>query len=244
MMGLRTGSRTNPVSGLRHRAWQWTKVIAGLFVFAGAMALLIRSGLGLGPWDAFHLGVSAWTGMSVGVAIIVVGFFILVASMFLGVRPGPATIANMFLIGAFLELVLPYVPEANRWTALPYHVAGIVLWGLATGLYIAPGLGKGPRDGLMLGLADRTGWSVGRVRTVIEFTVLAAGWALGGLVGIGTVLFAIGIGPATEWGLRLFGVVPARPNRSHPIYERLAVAATLFRRESRCAEAPDLEFPG
>ncbi len=195
---------------------RWAQLLAGLFCYGLAMALLLRSGLGLGPWDAFHVGLSAWTGMSVGLVIALVGLVLIVGTLFIGVRPGPGTLANMVLVGLFLEAILPFIPEANRWMALPYHLAGILLTGVATGLYIAPGLGKGPRDGLMLGVAQRTGWSVRHVRTGIELSVLALGWAMGGRIGFGTLLFAAGIGPATEWGLRWFGVVAPGPPALRP----------------------------
>jgi len=189
---------------------RWVQLLVGLFCYGVAMSLLLRSGLGLGPWDAFHVGLSNWSGIRVGVVIALVGLVLIVGTRFIGVQPGPGTLANMVLVGLFLELVLPFVPEANVWMGLPYHLAGILLTGIATGLYIAPGLGKGPRDGLMLGLAQRTGWQVRHVRTGIEVSVLLLGWSLGGRIGFGTLLFAVGIGPATEWGLRWFGVMPAR----------------------------------
>lgn len=198
---------TRPARIAKGGVARWTQLLAGLFCYGLAMSLLIQSGLGLGPWDAFHVGLSTWTGIGIGVIIAVVGLILIVGTLFIGVRPGPGTLANMVLVGAFLELLLPVVPEATRWTALPYHLGGILLTGIATGLYIAPGLGKGPRDGLMLGVAQRTGWAVRHVRAGIELTVLLLGWAMGGRIGIGTILFALGIGPATEWGLRAFGVV-------------------------------------
>ncbi|HSH46962.1 MAG TPA: hypothetical protein VK966_14040 [Longimicrobiales bacterium] len=190
---------------------RWTRLLAGLFLFGVSIVLMIRSGLGLGPWDAFHVGLYHLTGMTVGTATIVVGLVIVVGTWFIGERPGPGTIANMVLIGIFVDLLLPVLPEATSWqVGLPYHLAGIGLTGVATGLYISPGLGRGPRDGLMLALAERTGQSVQRVRTVIEITVLALGWAMGGTVGVGTVLFALGIGPVTQWSLHWFGIAPGR----------------------------------
>ena len=184
---------------------RWVQLIGGLAVYGVAMSLLIRSGLGLGPWDAFHVGVSALTGLSLGMVVIGVGLAIVVGTWFIGVRPGPGTIANMVLLGVFVDLLLPVTPPApNLWASVAYHVVGIVLTGVATGLYIAPGLGKGPRDGMMIGVADRTGWPVGRVRTGIELSVLLLGWLMGAKLGAGTILFALGVGPATQWGLRVF----------------------------------------
>ena len=197
------GARTPTLARASRR---WAQLVLGLFVYGLACALMIRSEFGLGPWDAFHVGLHRLTGMSVGVASIVVGIAIVGGTWFIGVRPGPGTLANMVLIGVFIDLLMPLLPPAAGWLRPAYHVAGTVLTGLATGLYIAPGLGKGPRDGMMLGIAARTGWPVRRVRTVIELTVLVLGWALGATIGLGTIVFALGIGPATEWGLRLFGV--------------------------------------
>jgi len=202
-VGRRVGPRTPE---LARESRRWAQLILGLFVYGLACALLIRSEFGLGPWDAFHVGLHRLTGMSVGAASIVVGVAIVGGTWFIGVRPGPGTLANMVLIGVFIDLLLPALPSATGWLRPAYHIAGTVLTGFATGLYIAPGLGKGPRDGMMLGIAARTGWSVQRVRTAIELTVLALGWALGATVGPGTLVFALGIGPATQWGLRLFGV--------------------------------------
>jgi uncharacterized membrane protein YczE len=159
---------------------------------------MIRSEFGLGPWDAFHVGLHRLTGMSAGVASIVVGIAIVAGTWSIGVRPGAGTLADMVLIGVFIDLLLPALPPATGWLRPAYHAAGTLLTGFATGLCIAPGLGKGPRDGMMLGIAARTGWSVRRVRTAIELTVLALGWTLGGTVGLGTIVFALGIGPATR----------------------------------------------
>lgn len=193
---------------------RWTKLLVGLLIYGLATALMIRSGLGLGPWDAFHLGLSRLVGMSVGMASIVVGLVILCATWFLRVRPGLGTIANMVLIGVFLDLLLPWIPAAGEWLALPYHLTGLVLTGVATGMYIAAELGKGPRDGLMLAVSERTGWSVRRSRTIIEVAVLGLGWWMGGTVGLGTLLFAFGSGPVTQWGLRTFGALPTKPPES------------------------------
>ncbi|HEX2190440.1 MAG TPA: hypothetical protein VHG51_16140 [Longimicrobiaceae bacterium] len=195
-------------------AGRWAKLLGGLFLYALAVALMVEGGLGLGPWDAFHLGLARAAGASVGAANVAVGVAVVAGTWRLGVRPGPGTLANMVLIGVFIDLLLPVLPPADGRTAWLYHAAGIVLTGLATGLYIAPGLGKGPRDGLMLGVSAATGIPAGRVRTGIEAAVLALGWAMGGTIGVGTVLFALAIGPVTQWGLRAFGVPDG--GRPHP----------------------------
>lgn len=187
--------------------------MVGLVGFGLAIALMIRSGLGLGPWDAFHVGISLWTPLSVGVASIVTGLVVLGCSMLLGVRPGTGTVANMIVIGLATDLLLPLVPEADGWiSGVAYFLPALLLLGLCTGMYIGARMGSGPRDGLMLVLADRTGWPVGRVRTLIELSALAAGWAMGGQVGVGTLLFAVAVGPSAQWGLRLFDALPpSRP---------------------------------
>lgn len=192
----------------------WARLVAGLFGYALSIDLMIRSGLGLGPWDAFHVGLSRQTGISVGAASILTGVVIVAAAPLYGIRPGPGTIANMVLIGLFIDATLPWVPPApNAWTGFAVHVFAIALCGLSTGFYIAARLGNGPRDGLMLGLSGRTGWPVGRVRTLLELSALVFGWAMGGPVGLGTLLFALGIGPAAQWGLRLCGVQKAPQER-------------------------------
>jgi uncharacterized membrane protein YczE len=197
------------------REWSlraWVQLMVGLVGYGLAITLMIASQLGLGPWDAFHVGLHKLSGMSVGVASIVAGLVLLIGTWFIGVRLGPATIVNMVMIGVFIDLIQPWIPLAPNWLwGLIYHVSGIVICGLATGFYIAAGLGKGPRDGLMVGLSQRTGWPVGRVRTLIELVVLALGVTMGGTIGIGTLLFAFGIGPAAQWGLRVCGALEERP---------------------------------
>src|SRR5690606_19492698 len=144
---------------------------------------------------------------------ILVGLLIVLGTLLLGTRPGAGTLANMVLIGVFIDLLLPVVPDAPHWSwAAAYYAVAVVLAGFATGMYIGAGLGKGPRDGLMLGIAHHVGWPAGRVRTLIEVTVLVAGWLLGGTIGVGTIVFTLAIGPSVQWGLRLFGVLaPPRP---------------------------------
>jgi len=186
----------------------WLQLVGGLFGYGVAVALMIHSGLGLGPWDAFHVGLHQITGLTVGTVSILVGVGIVAWTMLLSIRPGAGTLANMVLVGVFMDLTIPWVPDAPHWSwGVAYYLAAIVLAGFSTGMYIGAGLGKGPRDGLMLGLSQHTGWPAGRVRTLIEASVLVAGWLLGGSIGVGTVLFTFGIGPTVQWGLRIFGVV-------------------------------------
>jgi uncharacterized membrane protein YczE len=172
-----------------------SQLLGGLLLFGASLALLVRSRLGLDPWDVFHQGLAIQSGIPIGTVTILVGVVVLLLWIPLGQRPGIGTIANVILVGLSLDATLAMMPTPTdlrvRWV---YLVAGIVLNGIATGAYIGAALGPGPRDGLMVGLADR-GHSLRVVRTTIELTVLVVGWLLGGTVGIGTVLFALAIGP-------------------------------------------------
>jgi uncharacterized membrane protein YczE len=187
------------------------QLLAGLGGFAFAIALMIQGGMGLGPWDAFHVGLHRLSGISVGTASILAGIVIIGISMALKTRPGPATIANMVLIGIFTDAALVVLPPASgRLIGAAYHLGGIGLIGLSSGMYLGARLGAGPRDALMTALAARTGWSISRTRTAIELSVLVIGWMMGGPLGVGTVVFALTVGPSVQWGMRLFGLVPSR----------------------------------
>ncbi len=171
------------------------QLLAGLVLFGASLALLVRSQLGLDPWNVFHQGLSVTSGLPIGVCTILSGAIVLVLWFPLHQRPGPGTVANVILVGLSLDFVLLLLPVPNglpmRWALL---LTGIALNGVATGVYIGAGLGPGPRDGLMVGLAKR-GQSLRVMRTMIEVTVLVAGFMLGGTVGIGTLLYAVTIGP-------------------------------------------------
>jgi uncharacterized membrane protein YczE len=158
-------------------------------------AMMLLGGLGVDPWDVFHQGLSRRVGLGVGTWALIVGAAVLLLWLPLRQRPGIGTISNVLVVGAVIDAVLAIFP-APHGLLLRYvlMVGGVFLNGVATGAYIGAGLGPGPRDGLMTGLAAR-GHSIRVVRTCIELTVLACGWALGGTVGIGTVLYAISIGP-------------------------------------------------
>lgn len=185
----------------------WARLLAGLAGFGVAIDLMVSSRLGLGPWDAFHKGLSERTGITLGTASALVGLAIVAFSWTIGIRPGVGTLANMVVIGWFIDVFAPYVPTAPSplW-GYAYYAVAILICGLATGFYIKAGLGKGPRDGLILGLVARSGWPVRRVRTLIELAALGLGWWMGGPVGVGTLIFAFGIGPAMQWGLQVCGV--------------------------------------
>lgn len=179
----------------------------GLLVCGLGIALIVAGDIGLAPWDVMHDGISERTGMPIGTAIIVVGFALLFVWIPLRVRPGIGTILNAIEIGLAVDLLLPLLPEPDHWLPrLALMATGVVTFGAGTGLYIGAGLGPGPRDGLMTGLAARTGYSLRLVRTVIEIAVLLAGWALGGTPGIGTAAFALTIGPLVQFFLHRFGM--------------------------------------
>ncbi len=172
------------------------QLYAGLVLYGLSMALLVRSGLGVMPWDVLHQGLARQLGWSLGVVTMVVGALVLLAWVPLRERPGLGTVSNVVVIGLALDAALAVLPEPG---ALPVRAAlvpaGILLNAVATAAYIGVHLGPGPRDGLMTGLVRRTGGSVRVVRTSIEVVVVAAGWLLGGTLGVATVLYALAIGP-------------------------------------------------
>jgi uncharacterized membrane protein YczE len=181
------------------------RLYAGLALYGASDALLIRGDLGLDPWDVFHQGLSRHSGISIGDVSIVVGAAVLLLWWPLRQRPGLGTVSNVLLVGAVIDLTMALVPHCEALAVrIPLLVAGVALNGAATGLYITARFGPGPRDGLMTGLHRRTGRSQRLIRTGIELTVLAAGSALGGGVGLGTVLYAVTIGPLAQFFLRLF----------------------------------------
>jgi uncharacterized membrane protein YczE len=188
------------------------RLLIGLLLYGVAIALMIEAALGASPWDALHQGVSRHVPMSLGTVMIVVAAGVLLLWIPLRQMPGLGTVANSLLLGPFADLALALIDTPQ---GLPMRAAtmlgGIVVCGFATALYVGAQLGPGPRDGLMTGLARRTGWSIRRVRTLIEISVLAVGVLLGGVVGVGTVLFAFGVGPLTQFFLRYLVVPLDRP---------------------------------
>ena len=181
----------------------------GLAAFGLSIALMLRAGVGLGPWDVFHEGVSLRTPLTVGQAMIGAGFVLLAFSAFAArVRPGLGTVLNMLLIGTWVDvfLGLPGFPAARGWgDGAALFTLGLLLNGASTGLYLTAGLGAGPRDGFALALAKLLRITVRRARTLVELVVLASGWLLGGTAGVGTVAFALAIGPLMQTSLRVFG---------------------------------------
>ncbi len=181
----------------------------GLVLYGLGAALQVRAGLGLDPWDVLHQGLARHTGLAIGTMVIIVGALVLLLWIPLRQRPGLGTLSNVVLIGVSLNLALQLLPPLHEIVArTAVLVLGILLGGVATGMYIGAHYGPGPRDGLMTGLARRTGRSIRLVRTGIELSVLAAGWLLGGTVGIGTLAYAVAIGPLAQVFLPIFSVGP------------------------------------
>lgn len=189
------------------RTRRLTQLVVGLVAYAFSMALMLRAGLGAMPWDVLHQGVALRTGLSIGAVTVLTGAVVLVAWVPLRERPGIGTIANVVVIGVTVDLALAVLPapDALGWR-IGFAVTGIVLNAAATAAYIGVGLGPGPRDGLMTGLAARTGVSVRLVRTAIEVVVVLTGWLLGGTFGVVTVAYALGVGPLVQWFLPRFTV--------------------------------------
>ena len=185
----------------RELARRLPRLVIGLVLCGFGIALMINANLGLGPWDVLHQGVSSITGIPIGTVGIAVGVLLLLLWIPLRERPGIGTIANALLIGATIDLTRLWLPEPDLvWQQLGFLVVGTFLFGPGSGLYIGAGLGAGPRDGLMTAIARR-GVSVRRVRTLIELSALAVGVVLGGTVGLGTILFALTIGPNVQFFL-------------------------------------------
>ena len=177
------------------RTRRLVQLLAGLVLYGAADGLLLRAALGVDPWDVLHQGLSRTVGLQVGDWTIIVGAVVLLGWIPLRQRPGLGTIANAVIVGLGINVVLDVVPVLHRlWLQASVLVGSVLLIGIATGLYIGADLGPGPRDGLMTGVAGR-GHSIRVVRTGIELLVLAVGWLLGGNVGIGTLVYALSIGP-------------------------------------------------
>ncbi|WP_022924323.1 YczE/YyaS/YitT family protein [Serinicoccus marinus] len=183
------------------------QLLVGLALYGASIALMVRGVLGNMPWDVLHQGVTRHVPLSLGVIIIAVSVLVLLLWVPLRQSPGLGTIANALLVGLAADATLWVVAPGEGWVVRgALMAAGVLLNGVASAMYIGAQLGPGPRDGLMTGLARRTGWSLRLVRTGIEVTVIALGWLLGGVVGLGTVVYAVAIGPLTQALLPWFTV--------------------------------------
>ncbi|GAA2609588.1 membrane protein [Dactylosporangium fulvum] len=211
---MHVAGKTNPIP-LTHRfGRRFVQLQLGLIAYGLSMAMLIRARLGLDPWDVFHQGVARRTGLSFGTVVIITGAAVLLLWLPLRQRPGLGTVSNVVVIGLAADLALRLLPDAEGWWLRgALVVGGILLNAFATALYIGAGMGPGPRDGLMTGLAGRfPRLSLRLARTGVEVTVLAVGWLLGGAVGVATVLYALGIGPLTQLFLPWLSVPRPAPD--------------------------------
>jgi uncharacterized membrane protein YczE len=210
-------------ASLRSRS---VRLVAGLWLFALGSVLTLRASLGVPPWDVLHDGIRRNTPLTFGIAVIAIGVLLVLVSALLGVRPGPGTIANMLLIGTFVDLMLltgagAGLDDSHMALRLAAALAGIAVVGLGSALYIGANLGAGPRDSLMVLAATKLGVRVGVARAAIEGTALLAGWLLGGAVGLGTLLFVVLIGPSVDVFFRLFHM-EADGRRAEAVAERTA----------------------
>ncbi|UQU63133.1 hypothetical protein COUCH_29530 [Couchioplanes caeruleus] len=203
-----TKRSNHPATADRRLFRRTSQLFAGLILYGISMAFMVESGLGLTSWDVFHQGVSKATGLSFGWVVILTGIPILLLWIPLRQRPGFGTIANLIVIGFVVDAALAVLsPGEGLAIRITYLVVGIVLNAIATAMYIGAHFGPGPRDGLMTGLVNRfPRLSIRLVRTSIEVLVLAIGFLLGGTVGIGTVAYALGIGPLVQIFMPLFAV--------------------------------------
>ena len=189
----------------------WTRrlgqLYVGLVLYGVSAAMQVRAGLGLDPWDVLHQGLATRLDRQIGTLTILVGVVVLLGWIPLRQRPGLGTVSNVVVLGLAMNATLAVLPAQHGYPArVTMLLSAIVLCGVATGMYISAGLGPGPRDGLMTGIARRTGTSIRLTRTLIEVAVLASGWLLGGSVGVGTVLYAVLIGPLAQIFLRVFRI--------------------------------------
>ncbi|GAA0620543.1 hypothetical protein [Streptomyces crystallinus] len=200
-----------------HLTRRLLQLYVGLTLYGVSSALLVRSGLGLEPWGVLHQGIAERTGLTIGVVSIIVGALVLLLWIPLRQRPGLGTVSNVFAIGIAMDSTLALVPDAHGWAVrIPLLAGGILFNGVATGLYISARFGPGPRDGLMTGLHRLTGRSIRLVRTSIEVAVVVTGFLLGGSLGVGTVAYALAIGPLAQLFLRVCAIPEAAQAQEAP----------------------------
>jgi uncharacterized membrane protein YczE len=200
-------------------------LVAGLFIFAVAIVLQLESGLGLSPWDTLHQGLSRHTPLSFGMASVVVSIVVLLLAWRLGARIGIGTVANAVLVGSFIQGLTAIGPvdrlsESSLCVRIGMLVVAMVLIGIGSALYLGAWLGAGPRDSLLVVGGERTGLRLGIVRAALELLALAGGFALGGKIGVGTVVFALGVGPALEgafWMLQRSGLAVPVAGTASPL---------------------------
>jgi uncharacterized membrane protein YczE len=243
----------------RSFALRFARLLAGLLLYGLAESLMVHATIGVSPWMVFAQGIANVTGLGIGLLTVLIGGAVLLLWIPLRQRPGLGTLMNVLLVGPFIELGLLLFPAPDAFGATGvaavlvsagYFTIGLLLLAVASGVYIGAAMGPGPRDGLMTGLHSRLGWPIWLGRTAVEGTVLLAGWLLGGNVGVGTVAFALLVGPLCGVSLRWFGVTkagagsrgsrasrPTRPSRSR-FSRRSSPASRSSRRPSRRASSP------
>jgi uncharacterized membrane protein YczE len=199
------------------------QLLVGLFLYGFAIAMMVRAGIGVSPWDVLTQGVAAKTGLAFGLLTDIIGGFVLLLWIPLKQKPGIGTVLNVLLVGPSAQVGLIVLPQQTVPLSQGILFAGgLALLAIATGLYLGAQMGPGPRDGLMTGLRARTGWPLWAVRTGVEVTVLGIGWVLGGSVGVGTLAFALLIGPMVGKTIPLLRVAPKAS---------IAVASTPLQKE-------------
>jgi uncharacterized membrane protein YczE len=188
----------------------------GIFLYGFAIGMMLQARIGVSPWDVLSQGVALRSGLPFGLVTNIIGALVLLLWIPIRQRPGWGTVLNVLFVGYSAQLALAVVPVVDSlWIRVPLFAAGLLLLGLATGLYLGAHFGPGPRDGLMTGIHRRTGWPLWIVRAGIELVVLAIGWVLGGDVGVGTLAFALLIGPVVQRTLPPFDL-PVTPRRRRP----------------------------
>ncbi|MBM9469435.1 membrane protein YczE [Nakamurella leprariae] len=209
------------------------RLVAGLVLYGLAISLMVQAAIGVSPWDVLTQGISRHTGLPFGWTTNLIGVVVLLLWIPLRQRPGVGTVLNVLLVGPSAQLGLALVPApSSLLLRIPLFAVGLVLLAVATGLYLGAALGPGPRDGLMTGVQRRTGWPIWAVRGGIELTVLVVGWLLGGNVGVGTLAFALLIGPLVHrampmlaWDRQDACARPDGPGRRPRISTRARVSA-------------------
>lgn len=195
---------TDPAPVLVRR---FVQLFTGLFLYGIGIALVVRGELGVAPWDVLTQGIAKQTGLNFGLITVITSGIVLLLWIPIRQKPGFGTVMNALLVGPAADVGLWLIPQGlDLWVRIVLLAAGIVVIAIATGLYIGAHLGPGPRDGLMTGLHRVTGWRIWIVRTGIELVVLAVGWMLGGNVGIGTIAFALLIGPLCGYTIPFFAI--------------------------------------
>lgn len=208
---------------MRKLLLRFAKLIFGLLLYAAGIALTIKANIGYGPWEVFHFGLAKTVGLTIGIAGIVVGLAIIVIIVLMGEKIGIGTILNMLLIGLFLDAILlsGILPTIqNTYIGMLVLIAGLYTISIGSYFYISSGFCAGPRDGLMVSLTRRTGLPIGVIRSIIELAAIGVGWLLGGMVGLGTVLYGLAIGFCVQSTFRLLRFNPA-------VVRHLTVAETF-----------------